>query len=140
MNARTYLSRAYCIERQIQSKQEQIAALNSLACRVTAPVGTEVVKGTRNTTAMQDAVERILEAEEELNRKIDELISMKMEIAGTIERVEDVTLQLLLEKRYLSFLPWEQIAMDLHYSGRWLQVKHNEALEAVQRILDNQTG
>lgn len=138
MNAKAYLSRAFCIEQQIRSKQEQIEALKSLACQVTAPLGSEPVKGSRNTTALQDAIERIIEAEDDLNRKIDDLVMMKLEIAKTIDRVEDVTLRLILEKRYLSFLSWMQISMDLHYSGRWLQVKHNEALGEVQRILDEE--
>ena len=136
MNARTYLSRAYCIELQVQSKQEQIRALKSLACRVTTGAGSEPVKKSRNVTALQDTIVRIMEAEEDLNRRIDDLVAMKLEIAQTIDLVEDVTLRLVLEKRYLSFLSWGQIAMDLHYSGRWLQVKHKEALEVVQRILD----
>ena len=136
MNAKTYLSRAYCIELQVQSKQEQIEALKSLACRVTAGAGREPVKKTRNVTAMQDTVVRILEAEEDLNRRIDDLVAMKLEIAETIDRVEDVTLRLILEKRYLAFLSWGQIAMDLHYSGRWLLKKHLAALAAVQQILD----
>ena len=136
MNARTYLSRAFCLEMQVQSKLEQIEALKSLACRVTAGLGKEVVNKTRDVTVMQDTVVRILEAEEELNKRIDDLVAMKLEIADTIDRVEDVTLRLLLEKRYLAFLSWGQIAMDLHYSGRWLLKKHINALEEVQRILD----
>ena len=139
MNAKDYLSQAFCIEMQVQSKLEQIEALRSLACRVTAPMGAEPVSHTRNVTSMQDTVERILEAEEELNRRIDDLVATKLEIARTIDRVEDVTLRLILEKRYLAFLSWGQIGMDLHYSGRWRQVKHAEALEAVERILGEKT-
>ena len=136
MNSKTWLSRAFCIEMQVQSKMEQIEALKSLACRMTAGFGSEPVKKTRNTTAMEDTVVHILEAEEELNRRIDELVAMKLEIADVIDRVEDAMLRLVLEKRYLSFLSWGQIATDLHYSGRWLQKRHNAALAAVQRILD----
>ncbi len=140
MNARTYLSQAFCIELQVQSKQEQIEALKSLACRVTYSSDREPVKKSKNITALQDTIVRILEAEEELNRRIDSLVAMKLEIADTIDLVEDVTLRLILEKRYLAFLSWGQIAMDMHYSGRWLQVKHKEALEVVQRILDEREG
>ena len=31
---------------------------------------------------------------------------------------------------------WEEIAMDLNYARRWTLEKHREALDAVQRILD----
>ncbi len=137
MNARIFLSRAWNFELQVQSKLEQIEALKSLACRVTAGMGSEPVSRTRNVSSMQDTIVRILEAEEELNRRIDELVGMKLEIMKVIDRVQDVTLRLILEKRYLSFRSWEQIAVDMCYTVRWTLMRHEEALAAVQEILDS---
>ena len=136
MNARIFLSRAWNFELQVQSKLEQIEALKSLACRVNNGFGTEKVSASRNPSSMEDVILRIMELEGDLNRRIDELVAIKREIARTIDMVEDVNLRKKKEKRYLSFLPWEQIAVDLHYTGRWLRDKHVEALRAVQRILD----
>ena len=85
---------------------------------------------------MQDTIVRILEAEEDLNRRIDELVKMKMEVMQVIDQVKDVTLRLVLEKRDLCFQKWEQIAVDMYYSLRSVQEKHREAVRAVQRILD----
>ena len=138
MNAKEFLSRAWHVEQQVQSKLEQIEALKSLACRMTASSGTEPVSHTRNVTSMQDTVVRILEAEEELNRRIDELVRMKVEVMQVIDRVQDVSLRLILEKRYLSFLPWEQIAVDMGYTVRWALVRHRDALDAVQRVLEEE--
>ena len=135
MNAKEFLSRAWLIEKQIQSKQEQIEVLKSLACRVTAGAGAEPVVHTRNVTSMQDTIVRILEAEEELNRRIDELVSMKLEVMQVIDQVKDVTLRLILEKRYLSFQSWEQISVDLGYTVRWTLTRHEEALRKVQELL-----
>ena len=138
MNAKEFLSRAWRIEQQVQSKQEQIEALKSLACRVTSGMGNEPVSHTRNVTSMQDTIVRILEAEEELNRHIDELVGMKLEVMQVIDRVQDVTLRLILEKRYLSFLSWEHIAVDMGYTVRWTLIRHEEALRAVQELLEEQ--
>ncbi len=33
-----------------------------------------------------------------------------------------------------------QIAVDLHYTLRWTLQRHNQALEAVQEILDREKG
>ena len=90
----------------------------------------------RNNSSMEDVIIRIMELEGDLNQRIDELVEIKREIARTIDQVENVNMRLILEKRYLSFLPWEQIAVDLHYSGRWVEIKHSEALRVVQQILD----
>ena len=133
--AKAYLSRAYCLEQQVQSKLAQLEALRSLACRMTASFDRTPVSNTLNTTSMQDTIIRITEAEEELNKKIDELVAMKVEISHTIDRVRDVQLRLLLEKRYLLFLSWPQIAEDLMISDRWLQKRHDDALAAVRKVL-----
>ena len=136
MDAKEFLSQAFCLEQRIQSKLEQIASLRSLATQVRQAFGSEPVSHTRNVTAMQDTVGKILEAEEELNQQIDELVEIKLEIGRVIERVENIQLRLILEKRYLSYQTWDTIAEDLGYSPRWMQVKQQEALGVVQKILD----
>ena len=135
MNAKEYLSQAFCIEMQVQSKLEQIEALRSLACRVTTSFD-RAGGHSRNASSMQDTIVKIMEAEEELNRKIDELVTVIKEITDVIDRIPDVTLRLILENRYLLFHTWEEIAIDMNYARRWTQEKHREALDAVQRILD----
>ena len=136
MTAQEYLSRAYRMEQQVESKLQQIEALRSMAESLTSCIGTEPVSHTRNHTAMQDTVLRILEAEQELNDEIDALVDMKREIKQTIDQVEDITLRLVLEKRDICFEKWEKIALDMFYSLRSVQEKHREAVRAVQEILD----
>ena len=140
MDAKEFLSRAFFLEQRIQSKQEQIAALRSLASRVTISYGNEPVSHTRYVTSMQDTVEKILEAESELNRQIDELVDVKLEIGRVIDRVENIQFRLILEKRYLLFRPWDDIGDEMGYSARWVQIKRREALRAVQEILDRMEG
>ena len=136
MNAKDYLRQAYRLEQRVQSKLEQIEALRSMAAGMTSSLGPEPVSQTRNHTAMQDTVVRIMEAEQELNGEIDALVDLKREIKQTIDQVPDVTLRLVLEKRDLCFQKWEQIALDLYYSLRSVQEKHREAVRIVQQILD----
>ena len=80
---------------------------------------------------------RITEAEEKLNLKINELVTAKLGVMEVIDQVQDRTLQLLLEKRYVLFHTWEEVATGLGYTKRWTLKKHEDALEAVQRILDD---
>ena len=136
MDAKEYLSRARNVETQVRSRMEQIEQLRSLACRVTPQYGGAGGSRFRNVTAMEDTIVQITEAEEILNRKIDELVTAKLGVMEVIDRVQDVTMRLLLEKRYLLFYPWERVASDLGYTLRWTLKKHEAALDAVQRILD----
>lgn len=135
MTAQEYLSRAYRMEQQVESKLQQIEALRSMAESLTSCIGTEPVAHTRNVTSMQDTVNKIIEEEQELNAQIDRLVEIKKEIADTIARVTNVTYRLILEKRHLCFQMWEQIAYDLNYSIRSVQTKYGEALKVVEKLL-----
>ena len=136
MDAKQFLSRAWYLEEQVRSKEEQIERLRSLARGTGAGFGGTGVRQARNVTAMQDAIVKITEAEEDLYREIDERVTAEMEVADVINRVPDVKLRLILEKRYLLFHSWEDVADEMAYTRRWILKKHADALDAVQRILD----
>ena len=79
--------------------------LRALATQVHSFSSTEPVSHTRDVTAMQDTITKIVEEEKILNSRIDRLVDAKREIREVIDLVEDVTLRLILEKRYLLFQP-----------------------------------
>ena len=131
-----FLVRGYRLELQVESKLQQIADLRALATQVHSFSSTEPVSHTRDVTAMQDTITKIVEEEKILNSRIDRLVDAKREIREVIDLVEDVTLRLILEKRYLLFQPWEEIAIDLGITSRWAKDRHKEALKVVDRILE----
>ena len=140
MNAIEYLSQAYLLDQQIQTKLQQIASLRSLSGTMRSFTGSEPVAHTRNVSALEDTVIKIMEEEQALNEQIDRLVDLKKEIAETISQVNNVTYRLILEKRHLCFLMWEQIACEMHYGVRTVQTKYNEALSIIQRILDDRAA
>ena len=81
MTAKEYLGQAYRLDQRINSKLQQVDSLRSLTQKITASYDGEVVSHTRNVTSLQDTIIRLMEAEEELNRQIDELVDLKMDIA-----------------------------------------------------------
>lgn len=135
MTAREYLSRAYRLDQRINSKLQQIDSLRSLTQKVTQSFDNEAVSRTRNPSSMEDAIIRLMEAESELNRQIDDLIETKLLIGKLIDEVHNENYKLILEKRYLCFLNWNQIAEEMQYSRRWVQQKHERALEVVEVLL-----
>ncbi len=138
MDAREYLSQAYLLEKQVQSKQDQIRAYRELLTSINAHLVDEPVKHTRNVEIMQDTILKIMAAEEELNLQIDALVDKKLEIAEVISQVKNVVYRLILEKRYLCFLSREMIAVDLNYSAKSVQRLHRQAIEVVQGILEQE--
>ena len=140
MNAFEFLSRAYRLDQQVQSKTQQISDLRAMASHVSAFLGNEPVSHTRDVTSMQGTVAKIIEEEARLNQEIDQLVDAKQEISEVIAQVQDVNLRLILEKRYLLFEYWEKIAVDLGYSSRWIRDRHKMALRVVERILERNSG
>ena len=134
--ASLFMSRAFRLEEQVQSKLQQIERLRSMASRVTSNTANEPVSHTRDVTEMQDAVIRIMEEEEILKTRIKMLMDVKEQIRDVIEHVDDVTLQLILEKRYLLYESIKEIAADLGYTYRWTEKKHKKALQEADRIID----
>lgn len=135
MTAKEYLGQAYRLDQRINSKLQQVDSLRSLTQKITASYDGEVVSHTRNVTSLQDTIIRLMEAEEELTRQIDELVDLKMDIARLIDQVHNESFRLILEKRYLCFLQWDQIAAEMHYSRRWVLNKHDRAVEVVDKLM-----
>lgn len=130
MNTKTYLSQARYLDMRIKSKLQQIDSLNELAATCTS-VLTDMPKNPRNSVSpMADAVCKIVDLQAEINRDIDALIDLKKEIMSVIKAVDDTEYQTLLEKRYLCFLSWEKIAVDMNYDLRYTHKLHRRAIEA----------
>ena len=138
MDAYEYLSQAKLLDQRIQVKLSQLESLKSLATSAAACCGNRepIVKHSRNVSAMEDTILKIIEAEKELNAQIDELVDLKLDISRIISRVQDLTLQLILEKHFLAFQSLKDIGKDLGFGKRWMQIKYKMAVAAVQTILE----
>lgn len=135
MTAKEYLSRAYRLDQRVNSKLEQVEALRALALKVTTSYESEPVSRSRCVTSLEDTITRMIEAEADLNQTVDALVDLKMEVARYINLLENYDDQLVLEKRYLCFKTWDQIADDMHFSRRWVHIVHLRALDAMDSIL-----
>lgn len=140
MTAKEFLGQAYRLDQRINSKLQQIDSLRGLTQKVTQSYDNEVVSRTRNVSSLEDAIIRLMEAEEQLNMQIDQLVDTKIEIGNLIDMVHNESYRLLLEKRYLCFLSWDQIAAEMHYSRRWVLNKHERALEVADKLLREKEG
>ncbi|NLA98213.1 MAG: hypothetical protein GX836_08455 [Spirochaetales bacterium] len=138
MTAKQYLSQAYQCDQRISSKLQQIDVLRSLSDKVTSRMRGNVVSYTRNVTTLEDTIIRLMEAEKELNQQIDTLVDLKRDIMENLNRLGNFDYQIVLEKRYLCFLSWQEIATDLQFGLRWVHVLHNKALQALDEVLNQQ--
>ena len=131
MTAKEYLSQARFLDDRINSKIQQISSLNELATKCTATISDMPHSPNSGGSTMADAVCKIVDLQEEINRDIDRLVDLKREIMGVIKAVPNVEYQTILEKRYLCFISWEQIAVDMNYSMQHIHRMHSSALKEI---------
>ena len=131
MTAKEYLSQALLLDHRIDSKIEQIASLNALATKCTSAITGMPHNPSPSQSTMADAICKIVDLQELLKKDLSALVDLKREIMGVISGIENDEYKTVLEKRYLCFLSWEQIAVDMGYEMSWLYRLHQRALEKV---------
>ena len=131
MTVKEYLGQAYRLDQRINSKLEQVASLNDLANKVTTTLTGMPKNPNRATSTMADAVTKIIDLQAEINSDIDRLVDLKREIVAVIKTVDNTEYQTLLEKRYLCFETWEQIAVDMDYSIQHIYRLREKAYEEI---------
>ena len=131
-DAKKYLSQAFGLTQRIESKLGQIADLHGLAEKATATVSDMPGSPNRNIHKMEDAVVKIVELESEIKRDMMELVELKKDIIRRIKAVDSVELQTILELRYLSYMRWEEIAVELGYGIDNVFRLHRNALDEIK--------
>lgn len=133
MTTKEWLMRGWEINTEINTLLEEKEKAFAQACSVTVPTDRERVTTTRRNTSEEKFVRYSNEDyEKEIDRRIDELYQIKLEILSAIGAVNDSTLRKLLVKRYLQFKTWEQIAVEMSYSWRQIVRLHGKALQKIK--------
>ncbi len=131
MNAKDYLLQARYLDERITSKTQQISSLNDLATRCTSTFSDMPRNPNHGGFKIENCVLKIIELEESIKKDIEKLVDLKSEIMSVIKAVPNVEYQTLLEKRYLCFITWEQIAVDMNYSMQHIHRMHSSALKEI---------
>lgn len=132
--AKKYLSQAFGLNQRIESKLGQIEELHDLVAKAKATVTySDVPKNpNRDGSRMEDAVIKIVDLESEINQDMIQLVELKKDIIERIKAVESTELQTILELRYLSYMRWEEIAIELGYGIDNVFRLHRNALDEIE--------
>lgn len=130
--AKRYLSQAFGLNQRIESKIDQIAILNDLATKATVTYSDMPKSPNRDGSRMEDAIIKIIDLEAEINQDMMRLVELKKDIIRRIKAVDGAELQTILELRYLSYMRWEEIAIELGYGIDNVYYLHRKALDVIQ--------
>ena len=137
MTAKEYLNQAHRLDQRIDAKIAQVASLNELATKCTATLTGMPRTPNSGGSTLADTVCKIIGLQEEINRDIDRLVDLKHDDRSfdVVFAHDDAEYQILLEKRYLCFQTWEQIAAEMNYGVRYVHCMHGKALLAVEALM-----
>ena len=134
MEVKQYLRNIRRIEDDVRAKLEQVESLKALATKVTSDISNERVQ-TSQTDKTADIIAKIVDLENDLNRRIDTLIDLKAEVVKRIDTVEDADLRMLLTLRYLNLYTWEKVAVEMNYSFQHVHKLHSRALAKISKTV-----
>jgi len=130
MTAKEYLMQAYRLNELIDSDTEELEHLRELAGRISGSDFSERVQCSRSTEPpFVKYLGDIIEMEQKIHKELCQLVVLKKQVSGSIEKVSDREERLLLTYRYLNNCTWEEIAEKLHVSNRTVHRIHASALK-----------
>lgn len=140
MTAKEYLNQYLKLNREIDSLWADIQRLRSLATQTSSGNNDGMPKAPRcnGEAPFVSVVDKLMNEEDKMNRKIDKLTSLRDNINKTIDAVQDRTLRALLRYRYICGMTFEDIAKEMNYSSFHVRRRlHTNALKKVQEALES---
>lgn len=139
MNAKEYLQQAMKLDRLIKSKLEQLERLESLATSAPQPFGEDGASAHDDSrgSKLENQVITIVDLKEQTRKQTERLVAMRTEISSTINSVNNLTVQFILEERYLNYKSWDVIADQTGFSKDYLYKLHSEGLRLIQSVLNH---
>ena len=110
----------------------------NLLAKASAVLGGECVSRSRDVTANENAVIRLMEAEQEYAEAEREYGDLRSQVCSLLQRIDDPMNADILKLRYVEHKRMPAIAKELHLSRSSIYSRHEIALSELQDILQTQ--
>lgn len=135
INAKQYLRQIWRLDSIVNAKLEQLDTLRAMTTKITSTLTDIRVQESKSQGKTPELICKIIELDREITDNIDKLVDLKAEIMRKIDSIEDEEQRLLLILRYLNFKTWEQIAVEMNYTYKWVHEIHKRALTKFDELL-----
>lgn len=135
MTAKQYLMQAFRMKKKIESMQEDILRLEAAATDCSPNLTGMPHNPSPSHSRMADIVCKIIDRKAELEKKVAELEIIAAEIKYKISLLENDDYRTLLYRRYVEGAEWQDIAMEMYYSERWVYKHHTLALAEFEKVM-----
>ena len=126
-------------ERRLTAAEERVVFCRAAAAKASAVLGGECVSRSRDVTANENAVIRLMEAEQEYAEAEQQYSEWRNQVCSLLQRLDDPINAEILKLRYVEHKRMPAIAKELHLSRSSIYSWHEIALSELQGILQTQS-
>ena len=122
------LKGAMYAQRTLEGELDKLQELRNLAQKVTPAYSQSPGGGSGNAQKLENSVAKIIEQEKIIADCCNELCAQLAEVRALVALLPMGPMRLVMQRRYLNYQKWEQIAAELHYSWQNVHRLHSKAL------------
>lgn len=126
-------------ERRLTAAEERVSFCRAAATKASAVLGGEFVSRSRDVTVHENAVIRLMEAEQEYVEAERQYSDLRNQVCSLLQRLDDLMNADILRLRYVEHKRMPAIAKELHLSRSSIYSRHEIALSELQGILQTQS-
>ena len=126
-------------ERRLIAAEERVSYCRAAAAKASAVLGGEFVSRSRDVTVHENAVIRLMEAEQEYVEAERQYSDLRNQVCSLLQRLDDPMNADILRLRYVEHKRMPAIAKELHLSRSSIYSRHEIALSELQGILQTQS-
>ncbi len=125
------LKGAMYAQRTLEGELDKLQELRNLAQKVTPAYSQSPGGGSGNAQKLENSVAKIIEQEKIIAECCNELCAQLAEVRALVTLLPMGPMRLVMQRRYLNYQKWEQIAAELHYSWQNVHRLHSKALDYI---------
>lgn len=131
MGIKHQLKQIRLIDLEIKTKIEELDRLNNSFLK--SPSLKEVNVQESKVGLKDDAYVKIINLNDYINEKVDNLIDLKYQLIQAIEQLDNSKERTIIWMKYISSKSWDDIAEELRISKTTLFILHDEAVKKIER-------
>lgn len=125
------LKGAMYAQRTLEGELDKLQELRCIAQKVTPAYSQSPGGGSGNAQKLENSIAKIIEQEKIIAECCNELCAQLAEVRALVALLPMGPMRLVMQRRYLNYQKWEQIAAELHYSWQNVHRLHSKALDYI---------
>lgn len=135
MTSKKYLQQVYKCNILITLKLKELRYLRELTQKVTPVLSDNKIQTVSSQDKLGDTIAKIVDIESQINMQIDNYIDIRNEVTKVVDLLENADQRLIIQLRYLEFIPWDHIEGKYPYSRSTIFRLHKQALKVIEKLI-----